>query len=106
MLMKRTIPELSNPEGVILSHIKQLTPWTFAIGSVVKTGVENPEDEANFKPYLHIVRGDVSELKEELKTKTFEIPIVLDSSDLNKAMVFRSLYVKERYEGNNFWIIT
>ena len=85
IVLKRKIKELSNPEEVISSHIQQLTPWTFAIGSVIQT-----------EPYLHLIYGDISDLKEELKIKASEMPL-FETFALQKSVIFRTLYVKERY---------
>ena len=109
--MKRKIDRLSDSEGIILSHIQQVTPSTFAIGSVEKIEVEteviernkrrrdeeykvDEPEKAKFKSCLHLVSGDISDLKKELEIKTFEIPLL--QSDPNRAIIFRSLYIKER----------
>lgn len=110
LVMKRKLEGLSNPEGEISSHIKQVAPFIFAIGSVLKVKAANKEYkasfkpylhqatnreyEANFQPYLHLVSGDLFDPKEELTTKAFEISSL--ASDPNRPVVFRSLYVKER----------
>ncbi len=96
ILMKRKIEALSDFDNVISSHIKQVTPYIFAIGSIFKIKVANSEFEASFQPYLHLVSGDLfdSHEEEELKIKAIEIPSL--ASDPNRAIVFRSLYVKER----------
>jgi len=91
ILMKRKIEGLSNPEEAISSHIKQLTPWIFAIGSVMKI-----EDGANFKPYLHLICGDMSDPKEELKIKILEMPLLPNLENQNQTVVFRSFYIKQR----------
>jgi len=98
--MKRKIEGLSNPEEVISSHIQQVTPWMFAIGSMMK--VENEGDgEANLKPYLHLVYGDIADQEGELKIKAFEMPL-LETFDSKKSVILRTLYVKERFEKKNF----
>ena len=99
--MKRRIEGLSNPEEVISSHIQQVTPKIFAIGSVIRTEVENPE-QANFKAYLHLVCGDFADLKEELGVKKFETPL-LEAFDPKRPLVFRTLYIKERYKEICCW---
>jgi hypothetical protein len=90
IVMKRKIEGLSNPEEVMSSHIQQVTPWMLAIGSVMKFG-------GNLKPYLHLVYGDISDQKEELKIKTLEMA----TFDTQKPVIFRTLYIKERYETKN-----
>ncbi len=109
--MKRQIDRLSGSEGRILSHIQQVTPLAFAIGSVEKIDVEteaiertkrsrdefykvDEPEKAKFKSCLHLVSGDISDLKKELEIKTFEIPLL--QSNPNRAIIFRSLYIKER----------
>ncbi len=82
--MKRKIEGLSNPEEVISSHIQQVTPWIFAIGSVIKT-----------EPYLHLVYGDISDQHDELKIKAFEMPL-FEKFDSQKPVIFRTFYLKER----------
>ena len=94
---KSRIEVLGNPEVVISAHIKQVAPYIFAIGSTFKTqATKDSEFEASFKPYLHLVSGDLFDSQEEgeLKIKAIEIPSL--ASDPNRAIVFRSLYVKER----------
>ena len=90
IVMKRKIEGLSNPEEVISSHIQQVTPWIFAIGSLMK--VEN--EGAIFKPYFHLVYGDIEDEK-ELKIKPFEMPL-FEKFDSKKPVIFRTLYIKER----------
>jgi len=80
LVIKRKIGELSE---MISSHIQQLMPGTFAIGSV-----KNPEKE---KSYVHIISGDISDSEKELRIKRFEM-----SFDPKKHGIFRFLYVKER----------
>ncbi len=103
ILTKRKVKGLSDSERVISSHIQQVTPLAFAIGSVEKIGDEVIEKfkeslpaKAEFKSYLHIVSGDISEEKSEkkLKIKAFEIPSL--QFDQDKTIIFRSLYIKER----------
>ncbi len=84
IVMKRTLEGLSNPEEVISTHLQQVTPWIFAIGSVIKT-----------EPYFHLVYGDISGQEEELKIKAFEMPLI-ETFDIEKPVIFRTLYVKER----------
>ncbi len=79
--MKRKIKGLDDPVKVFSSHIQQVTHWIFAIGSVIK-------DE----PCLHLVYGDISDHEEELKIKTFEMPLF----ETSESVMFRTLYVKER----------
>jgi len=93
--MKRTINGLSNVEEVISSHIQQLTPLVFAIGSLLKTKSEIPENERNFSPCLHVVSGDISDSKQELKISVFERPF-LQTIKQKKSAIFRFLFVKER----------
>ncbi len=91
IVMKRKIEELSDPQKVTSSHIQQLTPWTFVIGSVI-----NHDGSAeNFKPHLHLVNGDISDPEERLRITAFEIPL-FEKFDSEKPVVFRSLYIKER----------
>ncbi len=98
--MKRKIEGLGNPDEVISSHIQQLTPWIFTIGSVMKT-----DYGASSKPYLHLIRGDISDLKEELKIKPFEMTL-FEPFDSKKSVIFRTLYLKERYHSILFLIIS
>lgn len=103
ILMKRKIEGLSNSEGIVSSHIQQVTPLVFAIGSIEKTEVENEvvlknlPEKTTFRSYLHVVSGDISEdAQGELQIKAFEIPLLLFQADSNKAIIFRSLFIKER----------
>ena len=84
IVMKRKIKGLDDPEEVISTHLQQVTPWIFAIGSVIKT-----------EPYFHLVYGDISGQEEELKIKAFEMPLI-ETFDIEKPVIFRTLYVKER----------
>ena len=95
IIMKRTINGLSNPEEVISSHIQQLAPGIFVIGSMMKRKVENPEDEKDFKPCLSIISGDISNSKAEIKMNLYEMPL-LKEAEQKKSLMFRSLFVKER----------
>jgi len=99
--MKRKIEGLSNPEEVISSHIQQVTPWMFAIGSMMKVDKE----EANLKPHLHLVYGEIADQEEELKIKAFEMPL-LETFDSKEPVIFRTLYVKERYKPEDSHLLT
>ncbi len=90
--MKRTISELS---GIVSSHIQQLTPWTFAIGSMMKRKVEDPENEKALKPCLHVLCGDISDPKSEIKINLYEMPFFKTIEHKNSA-IFRFLFVKEK----------
>ena len=81
-----------------LSHIHQVTPLNFAIGSVEKLeGDERSQPEkAKLNSYLHIVSGNFSDMKRKLEATTWKIP--LEVTDLNRTIIFRSLYIKERQE--------
>jgi len=96
-MMKRKIEGLSNNEEVTSSHIQQLTPRVFAIGSVFQTETENPEIEAVFRSCFHLVCGDFSDLKKEFRTQKFEIPFSM-TFDPKKPVIFRTLHVKEKYQ--------
>ncbi len=87
--MRRKIEELSDPENVTSSHIKQVTPSVLVIGSIVKSEGEE------MKPCVYVVCGDIADLNQELKKRVFEMPC-FEQSDPKKKAVFRSLYVKER----------
>ena len=87
--MKRRIEQLSSK---ISSHIQQLMPGVFAIGSVMKD--ENPENE---KAYVHIISGEIWNSKKDLRIKGYEM-----SFDPKKPVIFRFLYVKERYKSFRF----
>lgn len=89
LVVRRRIHKLSNPEEVVSSHILQLTPWTFAIGSVRKMNGRRDE------PCLHLISGDISDQKEEPIIRVFPMPIP-EFNKLNEYVTFRSLYVKER----------
>jgi len=95
LVRKRRVEGLSNPEEVISSHIQQLTQWVFAIGSMIKIKVENPEDEASFKPCLHVIFRDISDPKKEPRKRVYEIPIS-ESASPSQSVIFRSLCIKER----------
>ena len=97
IVMKRKIEGLSNPKEIISSHIQQLTPCVFAIGSVVQIEPENPEVEANLKPYLHLVCGDLSNPKEELGIRKYEMSFS-ETFDPKKPVIFRTLYIPEKYQ--------
>ena len=92
LIMKRSIGILSDYEGVMSSHIKQITPGMFAIGSMIKM---EKEDELSLKPYFHLVSGNISDQDEELKIKFFEMPL-LETFDTKKPVIFRTMYLKER----------
>lgn len=99
IVMRRKVEGLCNPKEVFSSHIQQLTPWSFVIGSVMKA------DGVNLKPCLHLVSGDISDLEEQLKIKTFEMPVI-ETFDHQKSVVFRTFYVKERYKARNSHLMT
>jgi len=91
--MKREVGGLSDPESVVSSHIRQVTPSIFAVGSVIKN--ESQYTEEKMQPCVSIVCGDLSDPNEELKKKTFEMPSLRPFDPKQKA-IFRSLYIKER----------
>ncbi len=94
LVNKRAIKELSDPEEIKSSHIKQVTPWTFAIGSVRK--VKNERNKGISEPCLHIISGDISDQKEELKIQVFKMPIKSEYMSPSQSVIFSSLYIKER----------
>lgn len=68
--------------------------------------VKNPENsEAKFMTDLHLVYGDISDQEEELKIKRFEMPL-FEACDSQKSVIFRTLYLKERYRPKGFKLIT
>jgi len=92
IVMKTKIKGLEDPEEATSSHIQQLTPWIFVIGSVIKA---TDDEGANLKPYFHLVSGNISDQDEELKIKFFEMPL-LETFDTKKPVIFRTMYLKER----------
>ncbi len=90
LIMKRSLGRKSDSVEVMSSHIKQISPWMFAIGSVVKM-----EDEMNLRPHLFLVSGNISDQEEKLKIEPFEMPLV-ETFNTKKPVIFRTMYVKGR----------
>ena len=91
---KRRLKEELDPEKVKISHIRQVTPWIMAVGCLVK-----PEKEEMVqweKPFLFLICGDFSDQNAKLTVEVFKMPSST-SFFRNQSLVFRSLYIKERY---------
>ncbi len=87
LIMKRSIGIF---EGAMSSHIKQITPWMFVIGSVVKA-----EAGLNLRPHLFLVSGNISDQEEKLKITPFEMPLV-ERFETKRPVIFRTMYLKGR----------
>jgi len=83
LVTKRRVEQISEMSS---SHIQQLMPGVFVIGSTMKGG--NPEND---QLYVHIVSGDIWDPIKELRIKRIEM-----SFEPKKPVIFRFLYVKER----------
>ena len=92
IVSRRIIQELSDPENAKSTHIMQVTPSIFAIGSIIKNAHNNLAE----KPYLHVIEGDLSDPETNLKINAWELISSIKKFYHNKPTVLRSFYLKER----------